>query len=118
MPIYEYQCEACGGVFEKIQKFSDEPLTVHQDCGGHVHRLVSAPSLRFKGTGWYITDYAKGNGSSAKDGTKAEGAKSEGGKSEGGKSDTAAATTESKSKSSSDSAAPASTSSSNSSDKK
>ena len=62
MPIYEYQCESCGGVFEVRQKFSDEPLKVHESCGGAVHRLLSAPALQFKGTGWYITDYAKGNG--------------------------------------------------------
>ena len=62
MPIYEYKCEGCGDVFERIEKFSDEPLTVHDKCGGPVHRLVSAPALQFKGTGWYITDYAKSNG--------------------------------------------------------
>ena len=61
MPIYEYQCESCGGVFEVRQKFADEPLTVHENCGGAVHRLLSAPALQFKGSGWYITDYAKGN---------------------------------------------------------
>jgi putative FmdB family regulatory protein len=59
MPVYEYQCESCGKVFEVIQKFSDEPLTVHDQCGGTVHRLLSAPALQFKGSGWYITDYAK-----------------------------------------------------------
>ena len=63
MPLYEYQCQGCGKTFEIIQKFSDEPLTVHGECGGEVHRLLSAPSLRFKGTGWYVTDYARGNGS-------------------------------------------------------
>jgi len=67
MPIYEYQCEGCGEVFELIQKFSDQPITVHEKCGGHVHRLLSAPSFRLKGSGWYATDYAKGgNGGSKK----------------------------------------------------
>ena len=65
MPLYEYQCEGCGEVFELIQKFSDPPLTVHEKCGGPVHRLLSAPALQFKGSGWYVTDYAKGgNGGS------------------------------------------------------
>ena len=61
MPLYEYQCASCGDVFEVIQKFSDAPLTIHEKCGGAVERLLSAPALQFKGTGWYVTDYAKGN---------------------------------------------------------
>jgi putative FmdB family regulatory protein len=64
MPIYDYKCEKCGEVFEVIQKFSDEPLAVHEKCGGAVERLISAPALQFKGSGWYITDYAKGGTSS------------------------------------------------------
>ncbi|MBS1876732.1 MAG: zinc ribbon domain-containing protein [Acidobacteria bacterium] len=64
MPLYEYQCETCGAVFEKMQRFSDEPLTVHEGCGGPVHRLLSAPALQFKGTGWYVTDYARGKSGS------------------------------------------------------
>ncbi len=83
MPIYEYKCEGCGDVFEVIQKFADEPLAVHDKCGGHVHRLMSAPSFQFKGTGWYVTDYAKGNASGP---PKAESSKSEG-KSDSGKSE-------------------------------
>lgn len=64
MPLYEYKCESCGKTFEVIQKFSDEPLEVHEECGGKVSRLVSAAALQFKGTGWYVTDYARsGNGS-------------------------------------------------------
>jgi len=65
MPMYEYKCAQCGDVFELIQKFSDEPLKVHQGCGGAVERLISAPAFQFKGSGWYITDYAKKNGSSS-----------------------------------------------------
>ncbi|MCX6620237.1 MAG: zinc ribbon domain-containing protein [Acidobacteria bacterium] len=64
MPMYEYKCAQCGGVFELIQKFADEPLKVHEGCGGAVERLISAPAFQFKGTGWYVTDYAKKNGSS------------------------------------------------------
>ena len=62
MPLYEYQCDSCGAVFEKMQKFADEPLKVHEDCGGPVHRLLTAPAFQFKGTGWYITDYARKSG--------------------------------------------------------
>ena len=59
MPIYEYQCDACGKRFEEIQKFSDPPLEVCPVCGrGTVHRLLSSPAIHFKGSGWYITDYA------------------------------------------------------------
>jgi len=59
MPLYEYQCDKCGAVFEVIEKFSDKPLTVHENCGGNVERLLSAPALQFKGSGWYVNDYAK-----------------------------------------------------------
>jgi putative FmdB family regulatory protein len=66
MPRYEYKCESCGEVFEIQQKFADEPLTVHRKCGGRVERLISAPSLRFKGSGFYVNDYAKGGNGSKK----------------------------------------------------
>src|ERR1041385_7424166 len=59
MPLYEYKCDRCGDVFEVMQKFSDAPVEVHEGCGGFVERLLSAPALQFKGTGWYITDYAR-----------------------------------------------------------
>jgi len=62
MPLYEYLCHQCGQTFEVIQKFSDEPLTTHQACGGEVERLISPPALQFKGSGWYVTDYGR-NGS-------------------------------------------------------
>ena len=65
MPLYEYECKKCGQVFETIQKFSDEPLKKHPKCGGKVTRLISAAGLHFKGTGWYITDYARAGGASA-----------------------------------------------------
>ncbi|HEY1949921.1 MAG TPA: FmdB family zinc ribbon protein [Bryobacteraceae bacterium] len=70
MPLYEYQCENCGDVFEIIQKFVDTPLTVHEKCGGPVHRLLSAPALMFKGSGWYVNDYAKGANNAANGGSK------------------------------------------------
>jgi putative FmdB family regulatory protein len=59
MPLYEYKCQSCGKVFEARQKFSDAPLTVHKECGGPVERLISVPTLQFKGTGWYVTDYGR-----------------------------------------------------------
>ena len=59
MPLYEYECDACGGRFEVIQKFS-EPSTECRRCGkGPVRRLMAAPAIQFKGTGFYITDYAR-----------------------------------------------------------
>ena len=57
MPIYEYQCEACSHTFEVIQKMADAPVATCVLCGGPVRRLLSAPGLVFKGTGWYVTDY-------------------------------------------------------------
>ena len=58
MPLYEYECPK-DGTFEKIQKFSDPPLKVCPTCGRPVEKLPSAPAIQFKGTGWYVTDYAK-----------------------------------------------------------
>lgn len=72
MPLYDYECQKCGSVFEVRQKFSDVPLEVHEGCGGHVHRLLSAPALQFKGTGWYVTDYGRGGNSSAGTNGKSE----------------------------------------------
>jgi putative FmdB family regulatory protein len=59
MPLYEYKCDACGHRFEKIQKFSDPLVDTCPKCGGVVHKLVSSPAIQFKGSGFYITDYAK-----------------------------------------------------------
>ena len=59
MPLYEYQCDACAHRFEVIQKYSDAPIEVCPKCGGAVKKLLSSPAIQFKGTGWYITDYAK-----------------------------------------------------------
>jgi putative FmdB family regulatory protein len=66
MPLYEYKCENCGEVFEVRQNFSDEPVAVHEKCGGRVNRLISTSAFNFKGSGWYATDYAKGGNSSKK----------------------------------------------------
>ena len=76
MPLYEYECDACGHRFEKIQKFSDPLEDTCPKCGGHVHKLMSSPAIQFKGSGFYITDYPKGDKGSAP-------------KSDGGKSDRA-----------------------------
>ena len=59
MPLYEYQCDACSNRFERIQKFSDPPVETCPTCGGTVRKLLSSPAIQFKGSGWYITDYAK-----------------------------------------------------------
>jgi putative FmdB family regulatory protein len=88
MPLYEYLCEKCGGRFEVIQKFADEPVAVHEICGGSVHRLLSVPALKFKGSGFYINDYAKassGGGHAGKDGGKESSSKESSGKDSGGK---------------------------------
>jgi len=62
MPIYEYQCEACGHVFDSLQKISEPPLTTCPDCGAEaLKKLVSAPAFRLKGSGWYETDFKTGN---------------------------------------------------------
>lgn len=63
MPLYEYQCDACGVRFELIRKFSDPPLEVCPTCGkGPVQKLISSPAFQFKGSGWYVTDYARKSG--------------------------------------------------------
>ncbi|MGB9071186.1 MAG: zinc ribbon domain-containing protein [Terriglobales bacterium] len=59
MPLYEYRCKKCGHYFEKIRKFSDRQLRKCPECGGALEQLVSASSVRFKGSGWYVTDYPK-----------------------------------------------------------
>lgn len=70
MPLYEYQCKKCGHRFEKIQKFSDKMVKKCPDCGGPVEQVISAPAVQFKGSGWYVTDYAKKSHSSSADGGK------------------------------------------------
>ncbi|HKD78722.1 MAG TPA: zinc ribbon domain-containing protein [Candidatus Angelobacter sp.] len=58
MPLYEYQCKKCKHRFEKIRKFSDPPIRKCPECGSPVEQLLHAPAVQFKGTGWYVTDYA------------------------------------------------------------
>jgi len=66
VPIYEFECEACGERFEVIQKFSDAPRETCAKCGkGPIRRLASSPAIQFKGSGWYVTDYAKKGSSDA-----------------------------------------------------
>ena len=59
MPLREYQCKKCKHRFEKIQKFSDKPLKKCPECGGPLEDVISAPAVQFKGSGWYVTDYAR-----------------------------------------------------------
>lgn len=81
MPLYEYKCSSCGDVFEVMQKVADEPLTLHESCGGRVERLLSPPALQFKGAGWYVTDYGRSSkektdaGKPAKKGSDSDGSK-------------------------------------------
>lgn len=65
MPIYEYACNKCGKTIEILQKMSDKPLRKHEGCGGALTKLISASGFQFKGTGWYVTDYAKKSGAPA-----------------------------------------------------
>ena len=62
MPLYEYKCDTCGSVEEVIQKVSDKPLKKCSKCGGPLHKLLSSPAIQFKGSGWYVTDYASKKG--------------------------------------------------------
>ena len=80
MPIYEYSCAKCGKKIEVLQKMSDKPLRTHKDCGGKLTKEISASGFQFKGTGWYVTDYAKKTGGpgpseSAKDSSTTESSK-------------------------------------------
>jgi putative FmdB family regulatory protein len=73
MPLYEYECDSCGHRFEVIQKFSDALADKCPKCGSTVHKLFSSPAIQFKGSGWYITDYAKKDSAAAgKSGSKDE----------------------------------------------
>ena len=67
MPIYEYQCTKCGEVFEAFQKITDEPLSHCKFCNSKVEKLISHSSFQLKGSGWYLTDYARRSSSSAMD---------------------------------------------------
>jgi putative FmdB family regulatory protein len=73
MPLYEYECKKCKHRFEKILKFSDKPMKKCPDCGGAGEQLISAPTVQFKGAGWYVTDYAKKGTSSPSKSSDGEG---------------------------------------------
>ena len=70
MPLYEYECSKCKKRFERIEKFSDPPLKTCPTCRGKVSRVISSPAFQFKGSGWYVTDYAKKGSSGDGDGAK------------------------------------------------
>jgi putative FmdB family regulatory protein len=72
MPLYEYQCKKCSHRFEKIRKFSDPPIKKCPECGGVVEQLISSPAVQFKGTGWYVTDYARKSGGTSSDSSNGE----------------------------------------------
>src|SRR5687767_10992115 len=100
MPLYEYECDACGGRFEVIQKFS-EVSEQCRTCGkGPVRRLQSAPGIQFKGTGWYVTDYAqKGKSGESSAGKSGDGDKAETKKSDSGSADSSTKSESAKSES-------------------
>jgi putative FmdB family regulatory protein len=88
MPLYEYECSTCGHVFEVIRKFSDPPEEKCPKCGGPVHKRQSAPAFQFKGTGWYVTDYAKSGSTEGKAGAEGKTEEKKGASTESsGKSD-------------------------------
>src|SRR5258707_5151415 len=116
MPLYEYECKKCHHRFEKIQKFSDKMVKKCPECGGPVEQMISAPAVQFKGSGWYVTDYAKKSSSQGSSGggesgskdpkdkkegkSKSDSAKSDGSKSDGAKSESSKSETSSKESSS------------------
>jgi putative FmdB family regulatory protein len=83
LPLYPYRCTQCGHRFEKIQSFKSKPLTKCPKCEGTLERVLTAPGLSFKGSGWYVNDYASKGGSgssSAETGSSGETATAEKGK--------------------------------------
>ena len=87
MPTYQYVCTECGGQLEAVQKFTDEPLTVHEDCGGRLRKVFSPVGIVFKGSGFYRTD-SRGSGSSGGSASSSSSSK-EGGSKESGSSSSA-----------------------------
>jgi len=79
MPLYEYQCDKCAHRFEVIQKYSDAHIDTCPKCAGAVHKLFSSPAIQFKGSGWYITDYARAGKSDSNAGGAAKSEASPGG---------------------------------------
>lgn len=97
MPLYEYQCKKCKHTFEKIQKFSDPLVKKCPECGGPVEQLLSAPAVQFKGSGWYVTDYAKKGASGSSSGSSSSSEK-DGGSKPAEKSDSKKSETKTESK--------------------
>ena len=106
MPLYEYLCKKCGHRFEKIQKFSDRMVKKCPECGGVVEQMISAPAVQFKGSGWYVTDYAKKSsspGSSGDSGSNSKDKKDDKPKSDSGSKDSSSKESSSKESSSKES---------------
>ncbi len=113
MPLYEYECDDCRGRFERIQKFSDPLVETCPTCGGATHKLPSSPAIQFKGTGWYVTDYAKKPSPGQGDG-ESQGSKDADSKSSASSSDSSSKETKSSSKTAESGKSSASSSSSSS----
>lgn len=96
MPIYEYQCQVCGTRTEHLQKISDPPLAACPKCGGEVKKLISSPAFQFKGSGWYVTDYAGKSGGKSESSSSSSESKSDGAKADGGSSGASEGKSESK----------------------
>ena len=109
MPTYQYTCTDCGEPVEAVQKFTDEPLTVHEDCGGRLRKVFSPVGIVFKGSGFYRTD-SRGSGSSGATTTAAPAASKDSGSSSAGSADSSSAASSSSSGGEKAAAAPASTS--------
>jgi putative FmdB family regulatory protein len=84
MPLYEYQCARCGERFERLQKMGDPPLVVHDACGGELRKLFSSPAFHLKGSGWYVTDYARAGKGGEKGGDRGSEKGSDRGEDRGG----------------------------------
>ena len=104
MPLYEYECKKCHNRFERIQKFSDPHVKKCPKCGGPIEQVISAPAVQFKGSGWYVTDYAKksstGSASSSSNGDSSSDKESKSKSEDSSKSDSSKKTDSSKSESS------------------
>src|SRR5262245_59634974 len=92
MPIYEYECSKCGKTIEVLQKMSDKPLKKHAQCGGTLTKLISAAGFQFKGSGWYVTDYARKESKTESNETKETKETSSNGNKEGSSSDSKGST--------------------------
>ena len=120
MPTYQYRCTECGGQLEAVQKFTDDPLTVHDDCGGRLRKVFSPVGIVFKGSGFYRTDSRKGSTASepASTASSSAGSSSDSSSSSGGdkssSGDKAASSEKSSSSSSGDKSAASSSASSSS----